>query len=169
MDPVCPPPLTTYLVLDIQTGPGLDQQVYDAVVALIYGHHERRPAILHHEWTCRGSKGARVDRRVGGGARRDEVEREREGRGSGESMRGSFESTTHDQLPCLGHPSRSLTRPPPATNKLPHHTCEPTPIVVWITGIHVDAGGDGLLDFDQISTRSTIPQLLLQRCHLVVA
>ena len=57
VDPVCPPPLTTYLVLDIQVGPCLDQQVYDAVVALIsVGHHERRVAMLHHEWTCRGSK-----------------------------------------------------------------------------------------------------------------
>ena len=34
VDPVCPRPMTTYLVLNIQTGPGLDQQVYDAVVAL---------------------------------------------------------------------------------------------------------------------------------------
>ena len=79
VDPACPLPMTTYLVLDIQTGAGLDQQAYDAVVAIRCGHNERRPAKLHHEWTCRGSKGARVDRRVGGGARRNEVEREREG------------------------------------------------------------------------------------------
>ena len=43
--------MTTYLVLDIQTGPCLDQQVYDAVVAISCGIHERRVAILHHEWT----------------------------------------------------------------------------------------------------------------------
>ena len=43
--------MTIYLALDIQTGPGLDQQVYDAVVAHICGHHERRAATLHHEWT----------------------------------------------------------------------------------------------------------------------
>ena len=52
VDPVCPPPMTTYLILlDIQTGPGLDQQVYDAVVAIKCGQHERRGATLHHEWT----------------------------------------------------------------------------------------------------------------------
>ena len=115
-----------------------------------------------------GVKGARVGRRVGGGARRDEVEREREGRWSGESMRGSFASTTHDQLPGLGHPSRALAAPTTRNQQLPHHTCQPTHIF-GITGIHVDAGGDGVLDFDQISARSTIPQLLLQRIHLVVA
>ena len=49
--------MTTYLLLlDIQTGPGLDQQVYDVVVAVSCGHHERRPAILHYEWTSWGSK-----------------------------------------------------------------------------------------------------------------
>ena len=49
--------MTTYLLpLDIQTGPGLDQQVYDVVVAINCGQHERRGAILHYEWTCRGSK-----------------------------------------------------------------------------------------------------------------
>ena len=99
MDPACPPPTTTYLhVLDIQTGPGLDQQVYDTVVA----------------------------------------------------------------------PSRALAAPTNRNQQLPYHTCQPTHIF-WITGIHVDAGGDGLLDFDQISARGTIPQLLQQRSHLVVA
>ena len=93
-------------------------------------------------------------------AERDEVEHEREGRERGESMRGFFASTTHDQLPCLGHPSRSLAAPTTHNQRLPHHTCEPTHIV-WITGIHVDAGGDGLLDFDQISDPSTTPQLRL--------
>ena len=81
MDPACPPPMTIYLALDIQTGPGLDQQVYDAVVAHICGHHERRAVILHHEWTWEGSKGARVDRRVGGGVGRDGVEWEGRERG----------------------------------------------------------------------------------------
>ena len=57
MDPACPPPMTTYLALDIQTSPGLHQQVYDAVVAIKCGGiHERREATLHHEWTMRGVK-----------------------------------------------------------------------------------------------------------------
>ena len=66
--------MTTYLALDIQAGPCLHQQVYDAVVALSCGHDERRGAILHHEWTWRVSKGARVDRRVRGGGGRDRVQ-----------------------------------------------------------------------------------------------
>ena len=43
--------MTTYLFLDIQTGPCLQQQVYDAVVAISCGMDERRVATLHHEWT----------------------------------------------------------------------------------------------------------------------
>ena len=43
--------MATYLVLDIELGPCLDQQVHAAVVALVYGEDERRAAILHHEWT----------------------------------------------------------------------------------------------------------------------
>ena len=43
--------MTTYLALDIQTGPCLDQQVYNAVVAISCGREKRRGAILHHEWT----------------------------------------------------------------------------------------------------------------------
>ena len=46
----CPPPMTAYLALDIQTGPCLDQQVCDVAVTIMSGHHERSVAILHHEW-----------------------------------------------------------------------------------------------------------------------
>ena len=48
--------MATYLVLDIELGPCLDQQVHAAVVAIVCGLHERRGAIhLHHEWTWGGA------------------------------------------------------------------------------------------------------------------
>ena len=50
VDPACPL-MATYLVLDIELGPCLDQQLHNAVVAFLCGADERRPAILHHEWT----------------------------------------------------------------------------------------------------------------------
>ena len=43
--------MATYLVLDIELGPCLDQQVHAAVVAIVCGEYERRVATLHHEWT----------------------------------------------------------------------------------------------------------------------
>ena len=49
VDPACPF-MATYVVLDIEVGPCLDQQLHNAVVA-IQCPHERRAAILHHEWT----------------------------------------------------------------------------------------------------------------------
>ena len=45
-----PPPMTAYLVLDIQTGPCLDQEVCDVALTFFSGHHERSGAILYHEW-----------------------------------------------------------------------------------------------------------------------
>ena len=42
--------MTAYLVLDIQTGPCLDQQVYDVAVTIMSGQYERSVAILYHEW-----------------------------------------------------------------------------------------------------------------------
>ena len=58
--------MATYLVLEITVGPCLDQQVHNAVVAFACGKDERRPAILHHEWTW-GGNGGQVNHRVGGG------------------------------------------------------------------------------------------------------
>ena len=46
----CPPYMTAYLVLDIQTGPCLDQQVCDVAVTILSGLHERSVAFLYHEW-----------------------------------------------------------------------------------------------------------------------
>ena len=48
LDPACPQ-MATYLVLEITVGPCLDQQVHNAVVAIVCGMNERRVAILHHE------------------------------------------------------------------------------------------------------------------------
>ena len=45
----CPPPITAYLALDIQTGPCLDQQVNGVAVIKLSGCHERSAAILYHE------------------------------------------------------------------------------------------------------------------------
>ena len=42
--------MTAYLVLDIQTGPCLDQQICDVAVTNLHGYHERSDAILHHDW-----------------------------------------------------------------------------------------------------------------------
>ena len=41
--------MATYIALDIELGPCLDQQVHNAVVAFVCGTHERRLAILHHD------------------------------------------------------------------------------------------------------------------------
>ena len=57
VDPACPL-MATYLVLDIELGPCLDQQVHAAVVATECGPNERRVASLHHEWTW-GATGVR--------------------------------------------------------------------------------------------------------------
>ena len=46
-----PTPMTAYLVLDIQTGPCLDQQICDVAVTNLRGQHERSAANLYHEWT----------------------------------------------------------------------------------------------------------------------
>ena len=43
--------MATYLVLDIELGPCLDQQVHNAVVAFGCGEYKRRVATLRHEWT----------------------------------------------------------------------------------------------------------------------
>ena len=43
--------MATYVVLDIELGPCLDQQVHAAVFAIGCGVGERRVATLHHEWT----------------------------------------------------------------------------------------------------------------------
>ena len=81
-------------ILQRQVGPGLDQQVCDALLAFAaipYGQDERRVAILRQEWTVgEGVKGGRVDRRVGGGTGgRDRAERggARARRVSGEILR----------------------------------------------------------------------------------
>ena len=42
--------MTAYLVLGIQTGPCLDQQVYDVAVTILSGQHERSVPMLYHEW-----------------------------------------------------------------------------------------------------------------------
>ena len=42
--------MTAYLVLDIQTGPCLDQQICDVAVTILSGQHERSAAILYHKW-----------------------------------------------------------------------------------------------------------------------
>ena len=42
--------MTAYLVQDIQTGPCLDQWVYDVAVTIMSGHHKRSVAKLHPEW-----------------------------------------------------------------------------------------------------------------------
>ena len=47
----CPYPMTAYLVLDMQTGPCLDQQVCDVAVTILRGRHERSVPLLSHEWT----------------------------------------------------------------------------------------------------------------------
>ena len=46
----CPPPMTAYLLLDIQTGPCLDQEVYDVAVTIFSGQHESSVASLYNEW-----------------------------------------------------------------------------------------------------------------------
>ena len=57
VDPACPL-MAAYVVLNIEVGPCLDQQVHAAVVAFVCGTDERRVAILHHEWTW-GATGVR--------------------------------------------------------------------------------------------------------------
>ena len=59
--------MATYLALDIEVGPCLDQQAHAAVFAFDCGLHERRLATLYHEWTW-GATEVRVNHRVGGGA-----------------------------------------------------------------------------------------------------
>ena len=86
----CPPPMTAYLVLDMQTGPCLDQQVYDVAVTIFSGRHERSGAILYREWTRGGT-----DRRVWGGAGQNEVERGARERGV--TMCGSFNQVHHHE------------------------------------------------------------------------
>ena len=46
----CPPPMTAYLILDIQTCPCPDQQVCGVAVTIMSGQHERSGANLHPEW-----------------------------------------------------------------------------------------------------------------------
>ena len=56
VDPACPL-MATYVVLDIELGPCLDQQVHAAVVAVGGSPVERRAAILHRKWTLRFNGG----------------------------------------------------------------------------------------------------------------
>ena len=83
--------MTTDLVLDIQTGPRLDQQVCDALVAFYCGPAERRVASLRQERTVgEGVKGGQRVRRVGGGTEgrdRAELGGTRARRDSGEILR----------------------------------------------------------------------------------
>ena len=93
VDPACP--LTaTYLVLDIELGPCLDQQVHAAVLATGCGKHERRVAILHHEWTWGATGvGSITGGEEGGVARGVECE----GWERSESVGGSCERTSVQQ------------------------------------------------------------------------